>query len=745
VTTIGSYAFSGCSGFDGILTLPNSITIIDQSTFYGCSGFTGSLTIPNSVTTISRNAFSGCSSFDGILTIPNSVTSIGEAAFSGDFSEIRYNATNCSDAASSSRPFRNCGGALIIGDNVERIPAKMFMDCENLTSIYIGNSVTSIGDAAFENCSGITEVHYNARNCADLDFPTGGVVHPFIQCTGTLIIGDNVERIPANMFRDLSYFTTCNLIIPNSVTSIGERAFENTRCFTGNLIIPNSVTTIGAYAFDGCSGLTGNLIIGNSVTSIGSRAFAWGYPLNQAMTEVMMLGTVPPTMESNDVFVYYKTFCYVPYESLNAYKTATNWSSYESKIYPWMQKSISAHGTNENPIGWTFIGSPLTENTAPSAIDSMIAATANNYDLYRFNQSAELEWENWKNDDEVLNHYQFDLENGQGYLYANAEDVNLIFKGTFNEDDTKTVSLTYDQGKPLAGWNLVGNPFPVNAYANKSYYRMNDDGSAIYPTAVSTATAIAPCTGIMVKAETTGESVTFSKTTTGGQSANNGLLHIAVAKANQRGTSTGSATAAIDKAIVSFNEGNTLEKFVFNKDNAQLYIPQNGKDYAIAFSEGQGEMPLNFKATKDGTYTLSIDAENVEMGYLHLIDNMTGNDIDLLAAKVPEPAEGPATYTFNAKTTDYESRFKLVFSANNANNEDGVSTSSTAFAFFSDGNWIINNEGEATLQIVDAKGRILSSETINGNVSKAIKAVPGVYMIRLINGNDVKTQKIVVK
>ena len=80
----------------------------------------------------------------------------------------------------------------------------------------------------------------------------------------------------------------------------------------------------------------------------------------------------------------------------------------------------------------------------------------------------------------------------------------------------------------------------------------------------------------------------------------------------------------------------------------------------VTNKEGQGEMPLNFKANANGEYTITVNPENVEMGYLHLIDNMTGADIDLL--QTPE-------YTFNAKTTDYESRFRLVFVCGDANDD----------------------------------------------------------------------------
>ena len=123
-----------------------------------------------------------------------------------------------------------------------------------------------------------------------------------------------------------------------------------------------------------------------------------------------------------------------------------------------------------------------------------------------------------------------------------------------------------------------------------------------------------------------------------------------------------------------------LPKFQMNPNHTKVYIPQGGNDYAVAsVSAGRDamhgvstEIPVNFKASENGTYTLSVNIENVEFSYLHLIDNLTGADVDLLAAKVPELVEGPTlhdgvstgsttSYTFTAKTTDYESRFRLVF------------------------------------------------------------------------------------
>ena len=187
----------------------------------------------------------------------------------------------------------------------------------------------------------------------------------------------------------------------------------------------------------------------------------------------------------------------------------------------------------------------------------------------------------------------------------------------------------------------------------------------------------------------------------------------------------------MDNAIVSFNEGSQLGKFYFGEQNANIYLPQGGEEYAIAYSDKQGEMPLNFKANENGTYTLTINPEGVEVGYLHLIDNMTGADVDLLANP---------SYSFNAKVTDYESRFRLVFAAA----DEAVCGPSEAFAFISNGNLIVNGTG--TLQVIDLLGRQLSSQKIHSAFYILHSAFPsGVYVLRLINGNDVKTQKIVIE
>ena len=383
-----------------------------------------------------------------------------------------------------------------------------------------------------------------------------------------------------------------------------------------------------------------------------------------------------------------------------------------------VQKTIAARSTVDNVNkGWTFIASPVAMNVSPTSVSNM---TGTDFDLYRFNQSADLEWENWKLSG---NHYHFDLVNGQGYLYNNVSPVTLGFTGAINPSDTSvSVPIDSNAGAEFAGWNLVGNPFTCNAVVDRPYYKMNEDGSAILATEQTSGT-IAPCTGIMVHVGETGQSVTFSKEppTT---SPSNGNVSITVVQANERGA----AATTIDKAIVSFNKGNELPKFYFGNTNAKLYIPQGNKEFAIACAEVQGEIPLNFRANENGQYTISVSPENMEMNYLHLIDNMTGADVDLLTSP---------SYTFTAKMTDYESRFKLVFVCGDANDNNET------FAFFSNGDIIIIGEG--MLQVIDVMGRVIVSGGGRTQCVPTAGMTAGVYVLRLINGNDVKTQKIVIK
>ena len=281
VTSIGDEAFKNCSSLTSV-SIPSSVTYIGVDAFSGCSGLT-TVTIPSSVTSIGNSAFYGCSGLTSV-TIPNSVTSIGPGAFAYCTSLTSVTIPN-SIRSISEYTFRYCSGltSIIIPNSVTSIGPGAFYLCSGLTSVTIPNSVTSIGGGAFYLCFGLTSVtipnsvtsigvdaFYLVKHIEYHGSATGakwganslnGVID------GDFIFSDNSRTILE------AYIGTGEVVaIPNSVTSIGNHAFDRCSGLT-SVTIPNSVTSIGNSAFYGCSGLT-SVTIPNSVTSIGFRAFS---------------------------------------------------------------------------------------------------------------------------------------------------------------------------------------------------------------------------------------------------------------------------------------------------------------------------------------------------------------------------------------------------------------------------------------------------------------------------------------
>ena len=288
VTSIGSFAFAGCSGLTSV-TAPNSITLIGQYAFSDCSGLT-SVSLRNGIISISHWAFLNCTALTSI-NIPNSVTVIGEYAFFG-----------CSGLVSVNIP-----------DGVTALRDGTFRNCSGLTAVTIGNGIISIKKDAFSGCTGLTTLNFNAINCQDFSADS----NMFGISLTTLTIGDSVQRIPANFVRYCNALTF--VTIPDRVTEIGHDAFRN----CGGLIaaiLGNGVSNIGNNAFKDCSYLT-YLTIGRSLERIEDSAFA----NCSLLTSITSLASVPPVIVSSNVFAY-PTDCTVtvPCGSLGVYTEQTN-------------------------------------------------------------------------------------------------------------------------------------------------------------------------------------------------------------------------------------------------------------------------------------------------------------------------------------------------------------------------------------------------------------------------------------
>lgn len=367
--------------------------------------------------------------------------------------------------------------------------------------------------------------------------------------------------------------------------------------------------------------------------------------------------------------------------------------------------SIAATTTNAKD-GWYLIASPMG-TVSPSSVTNLLS---NNYDLFRFNQSAEMEWQNWE---QTGGHYHFNLEPGRGYLYANSSDVTLTFIGT-PYSGTGEVNLEYSTANPderMRGWNLIGNPFGVQATIDKDCYKMNDETHTEVILRNKPAT-VDPMEGVFVQATAENQSVTFS---TGAKRETAGSEDCIVINLS------GSKGTIIDRAIVSFDNGRTLPKFQIKENSTKLYIPQKGTDYAIAFSYRIGELPLNFKPQETGVYTLGFSGEN--MNGVSLVDVIDNAEIDLSVND---------TYTFIGSPNDREDRFKLVFSSPNDSNID-------IFAYQTGTDIVVSGEGE--LQVFDVMGRMVMQQRIDGVQTIAKPLQTGVYILRL----NEKSQKIVVR
>lgn len=385
-----------------------------------------------------------------------------------------------------------------------------------------------------------------------------------------------------------------------------------------------------------------------------------------------------------------------------------------------VNKSVS-HGASKDADNWYVISSPVNNITSAS-VTSLIQSTADDYDYYYYDEAFHT-WMNHKAT-AITN-----MTNGKGYLYWNANGDELSFPGEINSGDVE-IALTVTEGD-LAGWNLIGNPYTHNIYKGEGtaiensgdyalatgFYTLSNTGA--WTAGTDNSTAVVPGQGLLVKATTAGTLTMTNTNASGSAKANHDNIQFAVSNSQYE-----------DVAYAWFDKEMGLEKINHRNANIQMvYIPQDGQRYAIATMDDDTEMfNLNFKAATIGKYTLNVKADGM-FSYIHVIDRLTGEDIDILVDD----------YSFIGSPRDDENRFivKLKYNANGNDNVNDI------FAYQNGNDIIVNGEGE--LQVFDVMGRFVTSLEVNG--SKRINASEfsnAVYIFRMI-GNDVKTQKIVVR
>lgn len=334
VTTIGASAFEYCTSLSS-MTLPSSVKTIEPYTFRSCSNLT-SITIGNGVITIGSSAFYDCTRLSSVI-IPNNVKTIGSQSFhlctslktviigsgvsdiaTDSFLSCHLKSVTVNSNAIISKDYSSTSSLkdifgnvneFILGESINTIGKYAFNDYLSLSSFIIPKNVKKIGNNAFSGCSNIKQATINSNSIIN----NYNVVKIFNNTVNTFIIGDDVTSIGTGSFSEGSFnsisipnsvtsignkaFYSCNhlqdVTLPESVNGIGESAFEKSavktitipnnvscikrRTFYGcknlsSIIIPNSVKTIEESVFYGCSSLP-SINIPTSITDIGNSAF----------------------------------------------------------------------------------------------------------------------------------------------------------------------------------------------------------------------------------------------------------------------------------------------------------------------------------------------------------------------------------------------------------------------------------------------------------------------------------------
>ena len=314
IISIGKNAFEYCYSLD-FVTIGNNVVSIGEKAFGYCASL-NSITIPNSVTSIGHQAFFSCSKLLSV-TIGNSVSSISNSAFSDCRALIEFIVSSDNTNYSSETgvlfnkdktelilyPSGKKDKSYIIPNSVTHIGPNAFCDCNALTSVTIGENVTSMFAYAFYRCESLTSVVWNAKNYEDLSYYIKNRTSPFHYISSQIssfTFSNEVENIPAFL---------CN-------------GMSNIKKIT----IPSSVTYIGYRAFEGCTGLT-EVVIGEGVKEIDYAAFD---SCDKLMKIIAYPTTVPSVYMGVDIFENYDATLYVPCDVLDQYSSDSEWGRFKS-------------------------------------------------------------------------------------------------------------------------------------------------------------------------------------------------------------------------------------------------------------------------------------------------------------------------------------------------------------------------------------------------------------------------------
>ena len=395
-----------------------------------------------------------------------------------------------------------------------------------------------------------------------------------------------------------------------------------------------------------------------------------------------------------------------------------------NSVYVKMKKDITAwDGSN----GWYAIASPVNNQLFSDVVNLVNTANDPLHNIYRYDE-AEIEWEEYRDNHNIFTSF----ENGRGYLFRTEDNHGLIeFKGNNNVDAVNYPLSFASTNSNFKGFNLIGNPFTQNiTWANltktnvdsEGYYLLNETSpnQGQWKAVTDADAVIPPMRAFLVQATGDNPSVSIARTSSKREYSDE-TDNIMFTVSNSQYS---------DEAYVMFKEGHGLNKISHrNADIPMLYVIDNDQHFAIAdINENANVINLGFEAKTMGQYKLSLKTVG-DFSRLNLIDRITGEDVDMLVED---------EYSFVGTPSDINNRFIVRFSRGVTTNADDES-----FAYQNGDQIII--EGEGTLQIYDIMGRMVATQYLNGSGTWQATSVPtGVYILRLI-GEDVKTQKIIVK